>query len=128
VSRWIWFRAVELPMSLRKRRCLTPASLAARRADALKSTGPRTERGKARVALNPLKHGRRAVALRDGLAREGEADCTLFDAISDRSFRAGCGNRWARFGRVQNMQLANFNNHIWRKVKNSGFQNEPQRT
>ena len=37
---------------------LTPRSLAARRANALKSTGPRTPCGKARVSLNALKHGR----------------------------------------------------------------------
>ncbi len=49
----------------------TSASLAARRANALKSTGPRTDRGKARVALNPLKHGRSAVNLPEKLARAG---------------------------------------------------------
>jgi cytoskeletal protein CcmA (bactofilin family) len=58
-------------MSLRHSPRLTPASLAARRANALKSTGPRTQCGKARVALNPLKHGRRAVALQEKLARAG---------------------------------------------------------
>ena len=58
-------------MCLRTHPCLTPASLAARRANALKSTGPRTECGKARVTLNPLKHGRRAVGLRERLARAG---------------------------------------------------------
>jgi len=52
-------------------RTLTPASLAARRANALKSTGPRTPKGKARVALNPLKHGRSAVNLPEKLARAG---------------------------------------------------------
>ena len=52
-------------------RTLTPASLAARRANALKSTGPRTEQGKARVALNPLKHGRSAASLPERLARAG---------------------------------------------------------
>jgi hypothetical protein len=44
-------------MSLRKPPVLTPASLAARRANALKSTGPRTPEGKQRVMLNALKHG-----------------------------------------------------------------------
>ena len=72
-------------MSLRKLPCLTPASLAARRTSALKSTGPRTERGKARVALNALKHGQRAVGLREQLARagyrKGEA---LYCSIRDR--------------------------------------------
>jgi len=53
------------------RRTITPASLAARRANALKSTGPRTEQGKARVALNTLKHGRSAVNLPEKLARAG---------------------------------------------------------
>lgn len=56
---------------LRRSPRLTPAALAARRANALKSTGPRTERGKARVALNPLQHGRYAVNLPDRLARAG---------------------------------------------------------
>ena len=36
-------------MPLRRSPQLTPGSLAARRANALKSTGPRTARGKARV-------------------------------------------------------------------------------
>ena len=45
-------------MPLRRSPQLTPGSLAARRANALKSTGPRTACGKARVSLNALKHGR----------------------------------------------------------------------
>ena len=44
-------------MPLRRSPRLTPRSLAARRANALKSTGPRTPCGKARVSLNALKHG-----------------------------------------------------------------------
>ncbi len=52
-------------------RTLTPAALAARRSNALKSTGPRTDRGKARVALNRLKHGRYAVNLPEKLVRAG---------------------------------------------------------
>ncbi|HEV2425538.1 MAG TPA: hypothetical protein VGZ29_11985 [Terriglobia bacterium] len=56
---------------LRRSPKLTPASLAARRANALKSTGPRTEQGKARVALNPLRHGRYAVNLPERLTRAG---------------------------------------------------------
>jgi hypothetical protein len=84
-------------MSLRKSPCLTPASLAARRANARKSTGPRTECGKARVALNPLKHGRRAVALRERLERagyrEGEAFyCRIQSRISKTLARPGDGS------------------------------------
>jgi hypothetical protein len=57
-------------MSLR-RNSVTPKSLAARRTNALKSTGPRTPRGKARVCLNALKHGRYAVlAARSARLRE----------------------------------------------------------
>lgn len=45
-------------MRLRRSPLLTPRSLAARRANALKSTGPRTSCGKARVSLNALKEDR----------------------------------------------------------------------
>jgi hypothetical protein len=45
-------------MALLRKRPLTPAALAARRANAQKSTGPRTAAGKARSRLNALKHGR----------------------------------------------------------------------
>jgi hypothetical protein len=44
-------------MSLRKSPVLTPRALAARRANALKSTGPRTPQGKARVRFNGLRFG-----------------------------------------------------------------------
>lgn len=46
-------------MALTKRR-MTEAALAANRANALKSTGPRTAAGKARSRLNGLKHGGRS--------------------------------------------------------------------
>jgi len=52
-------------------RTLTAASLAGRRSNALKSAGPRTNQGKARVALNHIKHGRYAVNLPARLARAG---------------------------------------------------------
>jgi hypothetical protein len=61
---------------LRKSPVRTPALLAANRANALKCTGPRTPEGKARVALNGVKHARHARRLPDNLAvagpREGE--------------------------------------------------------
>ena len=40
----------------------------------MKSTGPRTDCGKARVAFNTLKHGRRAVGLRERLVWAGYRD------------------------------------------------------
>jgi len=52
----------------------TPATLAARHANALKSTGPLTVRGKARVGLNALKgglHAAQSPRLRDRLIRAG---------------------------------------------------------
>ncbi len=81
-------------MSLRKPPCLTAAFLAARRANALKSTGPRTDCGKARVAFNALKHGRRAVALQERLARacyrDGEAlYCGIRSRLSSTFARPG---------------------------------------
>ncbi len=59
-------------MRLRKPPTRTPATLAANRANALKSTGPRTARGKARVALNRLKRGRYAARLAEKLVQAGE--------------------------------------------------------
>jgi hypothetical protein len=44
-------------MSLLKPRPMTPARLAANRRNALKSTGPRTARGKARSRMNGLRGG-----------------------------------------------------------------------
>ncbi len=74
-------------MSLRRSPTLTPAALAARRANALKSTGPRTERGKAWSSLNALRHGWDARNLRDKIARTGDKEAAvLFDWIFTRFF------------------------------------------
>jgi hypothetical protein len=61
-------------LSLRRSPQLTPTSLAARRANALRSTGPRTAAGKARSCLNALRHGRRARDLRAMIARTGDSE------------------------------------------------------
>jgi hypothetical protein len=64
-------------MPLRKSPVRTPALIAANRANARKSTGPRTPCGKARISLNALKHGRsigpagRALRFRERLLRAG---------------------------------------------------------
>ncbi len=49
-------------MSRRENRRPSPKQLAARRNNTQQSTGPRTEAGKRRSALNSLKHGRYAKA------------------------------------------------------------------
>ena len=53
-------RKHEDSMALRKSPTRTPAMLSANRANAQKSTGPRTAGGKARARLNRLRHGRRS--------------------------------------------------------------------
>src|SRR6516162_10242785 len=64
-------------MPLRKSPVRTPAFLAANRANARKSSGPRTPCGRARVSLNALKRGRsmgpagRAPRFRERLLRAG---------------------------------------------------------
>ena len=56
-------------MSLRKPPRLTPALLAANRANALKSTGPRTSGGKQAVLLSGLRHGGCSRSLMGTVAR-----------------------------------------------------------
>ena len=60
-------------MSLRKSPTRTPALLAANRANAVKSTGPRTREGKARVARNALRHGFQARSFFSLLGRSRRA-------------------------------------------------------
>ena len=73
-------------MPLRKSPVRTPALVAANRANALKSTGPRTPQGKARVSLNRFKHGRYA-ARPEGLA--------------ERLLQAGCVREAALYRQVR---------------------------
>ncbi|MGH9376523.1 MAG: hypothetical protein ACRD1J_10240 [Terriglobia bacterium] len=62
---------------------LTEKELAARRANACKSTGPHTARGKARVALNSLKHGRYVANLREKLlAIEDREALAVYDRLA----------------------------------------------
>ena len=60
-------------MSLRRAPTRTPALLAANRANAQKSTGPRTPEGKNRVALSALRHGSNAPDFLSALAKSSRA-------------------------------------------------------
>ena len=73
---------------LRKPPVRTPALLAANRRNALKSTGPRTLCGRARVALNALKHGRYAQRPGHRLLRAGDTErAALYRDIRSAIFR-----------------------------------------
>ena len=100
-------------MPLRHSPVLTPASHAARRANARKSTGPRTVRGKARAALNGLKHGHYARHLNPRLLRagswEGAALCRRLhfallgtfgprDLTAYRDCQRMAAEAWCQFG------------------------------
>jgi hypothetical protein len=82
-------------MALRKSPTRTPAFLAANRANARKSTGPRTPQGKAQAALNALRHGRRASDLPERLLRagqnSGEAEYRWFRSQIAAAFCPGSG-------------------------------------
>jgi hypothetical protein len=70
-------------MSFCQSRTVTPAFLAAARANAQKSTGPRTEQGKRYIVLNSLKHGRYSKFFRENLIKAHE-DVELYDHILER--------------------------------------------
>jgi hypothetical protein len=82
---------------LRRSPQLTPALLAANRANALKSTGPRTARGKQRSAANAFRNGRRTSPktwLRS-LSLSELAEFLAFRAALDRATLAGEENQQA---------------------------------
>jgi len=83
-------------MPLRRSPVLTSASLAARRANALKSTGPRTARGKAWSCLNALRHGGRAHGLRQKIERTGDFEALyLYDWLHEEMLRVwDCQSDW----------------------------------
>jgi hypothetical protein len=95
-------RGEVIAMSLRRSPVLTPAALRARRLNSLKSTGPRTARGKAWSCLNALRHGQRSDrrTFRDKLVRTGDSEALyLFDFIFEEILKTSdCPNElsWRR--------------------------------
>ncbi|MGH9378610.1 MAG: hypothetical protein ACRD1I_07410 [Terriglobia bacterium] len=86
-------------MSLRKSPQKTPAFLAACRANAKKSTGPKTVRTKARTRLNSLKHGRYATAFRNKLVRLGSKEALrVYDALLAAAVKRLCVNSLHELG------------------------------
>src|SRR2546425_296542 len=69
--------ACEVSMSFPRKQTMTPLSVAARRRNALRSTGPRTPRAMAVAALNSLKHGLRARSFRQTLQNAGPPTAAL---------------------------------------------------
>jgi hypothetical protein len=87
-------------VSLRKPPTVTPALLAANRANARKSTGPRTAEGKNRIVLNALKEGRHARNFGESLRRaKSQGDAELFQWILDQVRAAFRFHGWQEDGR-----------------------------
>jgi hypothetical protein len=85
-------RVEALPDGVRNRSCpcvttLPHSGLAGGPAGQCLQVRPVRERGKARVALDALKHGRRAVALQDKLVRAGYREARPSTARSAHGFR-----------------------------------------
>ena len=94
-------------MPLRQSPVRTPALLAANRANASKSTGPRTPRGKARASFNSFKHGRyvaRPEELAERLLRAGYGrEAALYRQVRwqiGQVFRPGSDAGWERLYRL----------------------------
>ena len=107
---------IGVPVSLLKPRVMTPALLAANRANALKSTGPKTPAGKAASRLNALKQGRRSQWLGPSALRQHPRSCTTGIIPSGGQVRdcleAGAASREEM---AQNIARA-----VWRSLTEDG--------
>jgi len=104
--KWLVIGTEEVFVCLRRSPTQTPAFLAANRRNAQKCTGPRTPAGKARSALNALKHGQYAHRLSARLGAAGYRGGAALYARSladiKRTFRPSGPTEYRRAERMAN--------------------------
>jgi hypothetical protein len=104
-------------MPLRKPPTRTPEFLAANRRNAMKSTGPRTQEGKALAALNALKHGGYAQQLPEILLSTGHRESVeLYQRV-----RREIADVFAAWRPLDERQLDQLATQVWLMARRAGL-------
>jgi len=101
---------------LRKPPTRTPEFLAANRRNAKKSTGPRTQEGKAVAALNGLKHGGYALRLPEMLVLAGHQGSAEFY----HQLRREIADAFAAWQPLSERQLDHLATQVWAMARRAG--------